>query len=184
MTEDRVEYLAKKAVLWGMLYRQKIMQDWYDAAYSGVGMAKPDDQTALPPKVCYYGKPKLYWFGEVHGSNNYIWNEGYTMARHWDVTATKLHLHTIGDTVEEYNPLKGKRFVGISEPAEHDVVDHEFLKRFTGDEWVETTTLNKKSSEWKPQGEIFVMSGQPLRMNDRSKEAIEKVRRIEFPEAH
>lgn len=57
---------------------------------------------------------------------------------------------------------------GVWEQAEarHNAMDENFRNKLTGDEWVETKTLNKKSSEWKPQGEIFVMSGKPLRMHE------------------
>ena len=73
-------------------------------------------------------------------------------ARHKDDKATKM------------DPLKGRRFVGISEPTEYDMIDNDFLKRFTGDEWVETKTLNVKSKDWKPQGTVIVASGQKLKM--------------------
>lgn len=192
MNEDEaVEYIAKKAVLWSLIYgsglveglptKDKFMQNYWDAVPNALDSRKlgtftldAEQPTALPPKICTYRKPKLYWFGEVHGSNNFIWDEGYTMGRHWSV---------IGDTVEEYNPLKGRRFISEPEEQNWDNVDNEFLKKLTGDEWVETKTCDKKSSEWKPQGKIIVMSGKPLRMNNKDKETIERVEGIEYPEA-
>ena len=60
----------------------------------------------------------------------------------------------VQEAADEY---KSKRFIGISEPTESERMDSEFLKKFTGDEWVETKTLNHKSSEWKPQGEIIIL---------------------------
>ncbi|UDL16693.1 hypothetical protein SEA_ATUIN_300 [Arthrobacter phage Atuin] len=32
----------------------------------------------------------------------------------------------------EKDPFKGRRFIGVSEPVESDVIDNEFLMRFTG----------------------------------------------------
>ncbi len=173
-----------------------------DSRKMGVGILKAKPLTKLPPKICNYRKPKLYWFGELHGSNNLVHNPGYSgNARHWDVFANKLKLITsdypamsmmpyikgadqskgtsmhVGDTVEEY---KGKRFIGISELTETEQIDNDFLKRFTGDDWVETRTLSKPHV-WKPQGKIFVTSGKPLKINDKSKETIERVERIEYP---
>lgn len=211
MTEDEmVEYLAKKAVLWSLIYgaglstelpaKEKFMLNYWDAVPNTLdngklGVGTLYGKVVLPPKICHYRKPKLYWFGEVHGSNNFVWNEGFTMARHWAISPDRLTLKgrnpseglsvwpaaPMGSTTGR-NPLAGKRFIGISEPTEHGAVDSDFFKRFTGDEWVETKTFNKKSSEWKPQGEIFIGGSQPLRMNNKSKETIERVQRIEFPE--
>jgi hypothetical protein len=41
----------------------------------------------------------------------------------------------------------------------HGRVDEDFLMKLTGDEWVETKTLDAKSEAWKPQGTLYVSSG-------------------------
>lgn len=61
--------------------------------------------------------------------------------------------------------LKDYSFVGVTEPPMRDPIDSEFLMKLTGDEWVETKTYNAKSVDWKPQGEIYIMSGKPLDFN-------------------
>lgn len=81
----------------------------------------------------------------------------------------------------EQDSFKGRRFIGVSEPPMHDPIDNEFLKKFTGDEWVETRTLNVKSAGWVPQGVAFVASNKPLKINTRDKAIVERVQMIEFP---
>lgn len=81
----------------------------------------------------------------------------------------------------EQDSFKGRRFIGISEPPMGDAVDNEFLKKFTGDEWVETRTLNVKSAGWVPQGVPFVATNKPLKINTRDKAIVERVQMIEFP---
>lgn len=78
----------------------------------------------------------------------------------------------------EDNPLEGRRFIGISEVEESEKMDSEFLKKFTEGEWVESRTISSKSSDWVPQGEIFIASGKPLRIH----ETRDEVQEIEFPE--
>lgn len=171
------------------------------ATISADRIAKPK----MPQEICKYRKPKVYWFGELHGSNNLAYNPGWgynseywvAQSRHWKIIPDKLTLKgrdpkdglsvfpsvPMGSTTgrhEAADPFKGKRFIGISEPAESEQIDNDFLKRFTGDEWVETRTLSKPHV-WKPQGKIFVTSGKPLKINDKSKETIERVERIEYP---
>jgi hypothetical protein len=141
-----------------------------DSRKMGVVSLKADPPTSLPKPVCKYRKAKVYWFGELHGSNNLTYNPHYTGARHWEVK---------GDRVETF---KGKRFIAISEPTEAEQVDSDFLKRFTGDEWVETRTL-KGPHKWEPQGEIFVMSGRPLKINNKDKDTLEQVAAISYPPA-
>jgi phage/plasmid-associated DNA primase len=85
-----------------------------------------------------------------------------------------------GQNFEQDN-FKGRRFIGVSEPPMGDSVDNEFLKKFTGDDWVETRTLNVKSSGWVPQGVLFVASNKPLKINTRDKAIVERVQMIEFP---
>lgn len=81
----------------------------------------------------------------------------------------------------EQDSLKGRRFVGISEPSHTEKIDDDFLKKYTGDVWVETRTLNVKSSGWIPQGVVFIASNQPLRINTRDKAIVERVQLIQFP---
>ena len=81
----------------------------------------------------------------------------------------------------EQDSFKGRRFYGVSEPPMNDPIDNEFLKKLTGDEWVETRTLNVKSSGWVPQGVPFVASNKPLKINTRDKAIVERVQMIEFP---
>lgn len=168
------------------LYKQVVLQtligrcedgmaeywDWVGKARDnrktlGTGVIKEEPPTELPPKVCNYRKPKVYWFGEA--GNNVPYSIGTGAA----------HFAVIGDTVEG---LRGRRFIGISEPVEQhwDMIDNDFLHRLTGDVWVETRTLNKSSKTWEPQGEIFIGGSKPLKINEKSEEQIERVKGIEF----
>jgi phage/plasmid-associated DNA primase len=81
----------------------------------------------------------------------------------------------------EQDSFKGRRFIGISEPPMGDPIDNEFLKKYTGDDWVETRTLNVKSSGWVPQGVLFIASNKALKINTRDKAIVERVQLIEFP---
>jgi phage/plasmid-associated DNA primase len=81
----------------------------------------------------------------------------------------------------EQDSFKGRRVIGVSEPAMNDPIDNEFVKKYTGDDWVETRTLNVKSAGWVPQGVIFVASNKALKINTRDKAIVERVQMIEFP---
>lgn len=81
----------------------------------------------------------------------------------------------------EQDSFRGARFIGVSEPPMNDPIDNEFLKKFTGDEWVETRTLNVKSSGWRPQGVPFVASNKAMKINTRDKAIVERVQMVEFP---
>jgi phage/plasmid-associated DNA primase len=81
----------------------------------------------------------------------------------------------------EQDSMKGARFIGISEPSHTDKIDDDFLKKYTGDDWVETRTLNVKSSGWVPQGVIFIASNATLKINTREKAITNRVQIIEFP---
>jgi hypothetical protein len=133
--------------------------------------------TELPQKICDYRKPKVYWFGELHGSNNLYHNEGFEVSRHWAVERGMIMHYKL----EEH--FESKRFIDISEPVEQywEEVDNDFLKSFTGEAWVETKTLNSKTSQWKPQGEVFIGGSRPLKINEKDKETLEQVERIEYP---
>lgn len=81
----------------------------------------------------------------------------------------------------EQDAFKGRRIIGISEPSHTDHIDDDFLKKFTGDVWVETRTLNVKSSGWVPQGVCLIASNAPLKINTRDKAIVNRVQLIEFP---
>jgi phage/plasmid-associated DNA primase len=81
----------------------------------------------------------------------------------------------------EQDTFKGRRFIAVSEPPMNDPIDNEFLKKFTGDDWVETRTLNVKSSGWVPQGVVYIASNKPLKINTRDKAIVKRVQMIEFP---
>lgn len=81
----------------------------------------------------------------------------------------------------DQDSFRGRRFIGISEPSAGDKIDDDFLKRFTGDVWVETRTLNVKSSGWCPQGVIFGASNGTFKINTRDQAIVDRVQVIEFP---
>lgn len=81
----------------------------------------------------------------------------------------------------DQDSFRGRRFIGISEPSNTEKIDDDFLKRFTGDIWVETRTLNVKSTGHVPQGVVFVASNGDLKINTREKAIVERVQVIEFP---
>jgi phage/plasmid-associated DNA primase len=81
----------------------------------------------------------------------------------------------------EQDSCRGRRFIVISEPPSSEKIDDDFVKQFTGDEWIETRTLNVKSSGWVPQGVICVLSNDRLRINFRDKAIVDRVQTISFP---
>lgn len=81
----------------------------------------------------------------------------------------------------DQDSMRSKRFIGISEPSSTESFDDDFFKKFTGDTWVETRTLNVKSQGWAPQGIPFIASNAPLRINSRDKAISERVQMISFP---
>lgn len=81
----------------------------------------------------------------------------------------------------EQDHFRGRRIIGISEPSSTEKVDDDFLKRYTGDVWVQTRTLNEESTGWVPQGVVFVASNTVLKINTREKAIVERVQIIEFP---
>ena len=81
----------------------------------------------------------------------------------------------------EQDQFRNKRFIAISEPSSFDQVDDEFLKRFTGEDFVMTRTLNAKSSGWSPQGLLFIASNSTLRINSRDEATVQRIKVIEFP---
>lgn len=89
-------------------------------------------------------------------------------------------MKTMGTNFEQ-DQFRNKRFIAISEPSSTDHVDDEFLKRFTGEDWVMTRTLNSKSSGWSPQGLLFIASNGPLKINSRDEATVQRIKVIEFP---
>ena len=89
-------------------------------------------------------------------------------------------MKTTGTNFEQ-DQFRNKRFIAISEPSSTDHVDDEFLKRFTGEDWVMTRTLNSKSSGWSPQGLLFIASNGPLKINSRDEATVQRIKVIEFP---
>jgi phage/plasmid-associated DNA primase len=81
----------------------------------------------------------------------------------------------------EQDQLRAKRVIGVSEPDSKERLDDDFIKRFSGDDYISTRTLNEKSSGWIPQGIIFVASNAPLKINTRDEAIVERVQVIEFP---
>lgn len=81
----------------------------------------------------------------------------------------------------EQDSCRGRRFIVISEPPSGEKIDDDFVKQYTGDEWIETRTLNVKSSGWIPQGVICVLSNDRLRINFRDKAIVDRVQTISFP---
>lgn len=89
-------------------------------------------------------------------------------------------MKTMGTNFEQ-DQFRNKRFIAISEPSSTDHVDDEFLKRFTGEDWIMTRTLNSKSSGWSPQGLLFIASNGPLKINSRDEATVQRIKVIEFP---
>lgn len=81
----------------------------------------------------------------------------------------------------EQDAFRGRRVVAVSEPSTTEKIDDDFLKKYSGDEWVETRTLNVKSTGWVPQGVVFVASNATLKINTRDKAIVERLQMIEFP---
>lgn len=81
----------------------------------------------------------------------------------------------------EQDMFRSKRFIAVSEPSSTEKIDDDFLKKFSGDDYVMTRTLNVKSSGHTPQGIIFVASNASLKINTRDKAIVDRVQMIEFP---
>lgn len=81
----------------------------------------------------------------------------------------------------EQSRMRGKRMIGISEPDTGKEIDDDFLKRFTGDVWVETRNLREKSHGWAPQGIIYIASNDYLKINTRDKAIVDRIHIVNFP---
>lgn len=109
-----------------------------------------------------------------------LWKLGREGAEYCAMPDSRAITKVQGNNFEQ-DRFKGKRFIAISEPSSREEIDGDFLKRFTGDEWVETRTLHARSSGWAPQGAIFISSNQTLRINTRDQAIVDRVQVIEFP---
>lgn len=149
-----------------MSAKQKLMADIssLDNVKLNVGTLHGSRVAKLPQRVCNYRKPKVDWYGPKQWTAKDVYLKGR-------------------DPKDGLSVFSGKRFIAISEPAESEQFDQDYLKRFTGDEWVETKTYNSRAEAWKPQAELYIMSGKPLKINEKDEETIERVKRIEFREA-
>lgn len=110
----------------------------------------------MPQKVCNYRKPKLEWYGTQ------VWASGYYpnwVARHWDIRPDALYIRGA-------DPNNGTSIFGKDDGI-----------RGT------TKTLSHKTNPWKPKGELFISSGKKLQTHVKDKDTVERVKRIEFPEA-
>lgn len=81
----------------------------------------------------------------------------------------------------EQDHIRGKRFIGISEPSTTDRLDDTFCKQVTGGDLVSTRTLNKASSPWLPQCVIFIASNEPVKFNTTDAAFVERLALIRFP---
>lgn len=111
---------------------------------------------------------------------NAIWKIGTTGSEYCTMPDSRAITKVMGTNFEQ-DKFKGKRFIAISEPSHREEIDDDFLKRFTGDEWVETRTLHIKSSGWVPQGALFVSSNKTLRISSTDEAIVTRVQVFEFP---
>lgn len=79
------------------------------------------------------------------------------------------------------NDFRGPRFLTISEPSHREEIDDDFLKKFSGDEFVNTRTLYGMFEQWRPQGIPFIASNDSLRINTRDAAIVDRIYMIEFP---
>lgn len=109
-----------------------------------------------------------------------IWKMGKEGAGYCAMPDSRAITKVQGQNFEQDN-FRGRRFIGISEPSSKEDIDDDFLKRLTGDEWVETRTLHAKSSGWTPQCVVFVLSNATLKINSRDQAIVDRVQVIDFP---
>lgn len=77
--------------------------------------------------------------------------------------------------------FRGQRMIAISEPDEHHSPDTPFLKRFSGDDLVETADKYAKMTGWRPQGILFIASNNTLKINIRDNATVDRIKIVEFP---
>lgn len=81
----------------------------------------------------------------------------------------------------EQDKLRGRRFIGITEPNPHDQLDEGFVKAVSGGDYVQTRGLHKSSTGWYPQCVMFIASNDPVRFNTRDEALLQRVALIDFP---
>lgn len=81
----------------------------------------------------------------------------------------------------EQDKIRGARFTAVSEPPHGDHIDDDFIKKHSGDVWIETRTLRAISSGWVPQGVIAIAANKNLKIATRDKAIVERVQVIDFP---
>lgn len=77
--------------------------------------------------------------------------------------------------------FRGQRIIAISEPDENHTPDTAFLKRFSGDDLVETADKYAKMTAWKPQGILFIACNNHLKINVRDSASVDRIKIVEFP---
>lgn len=77
--------------------------------------------------------------------------------------------------------FRGMRIVACSEPDEHQAPDTPFLKRFSGDDLVESANKYAKMTGWRPQGILFIASNNHLKIDIRDNATVDRIKIIEFP---
>lgn len=187
--KEKMHVEIYKTLNWSVLYGVQGLGKNYAAAQkvrermwelrngtNGNSVWTEDAKPQMPQKICNYRKPKVHWYGTE--TPRYSLGSGFEPF-HWKITADMLTVKgmdpkyglsvfpPMGTTTGRFanaDPLKGRRIVSISEATEF-----------------ETRTLDVNSKAWEPKGELFVMSGKPLKINDKSKETIERVKDITYP---
>lgn len=146
------------------LFLQKVV----GAAFMGIPKLRCIPNLYGPPKT-----GKSVFLGTMHK----LGKEG---AGYVDMPDSNAVIKSTGQNWHQV-AFHGRRFIAVSEPSDKDQIDDDFLKKFSGDEWVETRNLREKSSGWRPQGVVFIASNKPLRINTRDAAIIERIHMIEFP---
>lgn len=77
--------------------------------------------------------------------------------------------------------FRGQRMVALSEPDEHQTPDTPFIKRYSGDDLVETADKYAKMTGWRPQGILFIASNNALKIDIRDSATVSRIKIIEFP---
>lgn len=81
----------------------------------------------------------------------------------------------------EQEKLRGKRFVGVSEPSVGSKLDDTFCKQVTGGDVVHTRSVYQSSTEWVAQCVIFIASNHAVKLNTRDQAFLDRLCFIKFP---
>lgn len=81
----------------------------------------------------------------------------------------------------EQETVRGKRFVGISEPNPSDKLDDTFCKQVTGGDVVHTRGLYQGSTGWVAQCVMFIASNHPVKFNTQDKAFTDRLCIVRFP---